>query len=113
MERRYYEHLLTVRIAMITRMSSPHKLLIPSLILDRHFMEIPPSNRLLSEQVSASPILAADRGAGIPDEFMPRDGPPTASNNEFEFGVDPSIDPELAMVRRILFQLRPLPTKIS
>jgi len=74
-----------------------------SLIFDRHFVAVPPGNRLLSEQVAASPILAADRGAGIPDEFMPRDGPSTASNNDFEFGVDPSIDPELAMVRHKLF----------
>jgi len=70
----------------------------PSLILNSHFVAVPPGNRLLSEQVAASPILAADRGAGIPDEFMPRDGPSTTSNNDFEFGVDPSIDPELAMV---------------
>jgi 26S proteasome regulatory subunit N10 len=66
---------------------------------------IPPSNRLLSEQIATSAILAADRGAGIPDEFMPRDGAPAGPSNanQFEFGVDPSVDPELAMVRPAIY----------
>ncbi|EKM82134.1 hypothetical protein AGABI1DRAFT_112251 [Agaricus bisporus var. burnettii JB137-S8] len=68
-----------------------------------HLVTIPPSTRLLSEQIANSAILAADRGAGIPDEFMPRDGPaPSSSNgNEYEFGVDPNVDPELAMALRM------------
>ncbi|KAF9443683.1 hypothetical protein P691DRAFT_808467 [Macrolepiota fuliginosa MF-IS2] len=71
-----------------------------------HLVIIPPSSRLLSEQVATSAILAADRGAGIPDELIPRDGPAagTSSTNEFEFGVDPSIDPELAMALRMSMQ---------
>ena len=46
--------------------------------------------------VLTSPILAGDRG--IPEEAM---GDPSAAapGANFEFGVDPSLDPELAMVR--------------
>lgn len=69
-------------------------------VYNRHLVIAPPSSRLLSEQVGTSVILAADRGAGIPEEFMPREGgaPSTSNTNEFEFGFDPSSDPELAMV---------------
>ncbi|KAJ3568516.1 hypothetical protein NP233_g5660 [Leucocoprinus birnbaumii] len=71
-----------------------------------HYVTIPQSNRLLSEQVASSAVLAADRGAGIPDEFMAHDGPPAAPSNanDFEFGVDPSVDPELAMALRMSMQ---------
>ncbi|KXN81020.1 hypothetical protein AN958_06332 [Leucoagaricus sp. SymC.cos] len=71
-----------------------------------HIVVVPPSNRLLSESVATSSVLAADRGAGIPDELMPRDGPAASSSNanEFEFGVDPSVDPELAMALRMSMQ---------
>jgi hypothetical protein len=50
----------------------------------------------------SSPILASDRG--IPEEAMGDNRPePSANNlgsgNDFDvFGVDPSLDPELAMV---------------
>ena len=50
-----------------------------------------------------SPILAGDRG--IPDELAAA-GPGAvggaaggAGTSQFEFGVDPTLDPELAMVR--------------
>jgi hypothetical protein len=60
----------------------------------------PPGAHLLSDSIIASPILSADRSASIPEalggtgDAIP--GPTTA--NDFEFGVDPSLDPELAMV---------------
>jgi 26S proteasome regulatory subunit N10 len=50
-----------------------------------------------------SPVLASDRG--IPDELaatVPGGLPGAAGaagTSQFEFGVDPSLDPELAMVR--------------
>ncbi len=74
-------------------------------IHNRHLLVIPPSSRLLSEQVASSVLLAADRGAGIPEELIPREGgaPSTSNANEFEFGFDPSSDPELAMVRQDLY----------
>ena len=48
--------------------------------------------------VISSPILAGDRG--IPEELLAETGgaAPGAAGG-FEFGVDPSLDPELAMVR--------------
>jgi len=66
----------------------------------RHFVVSPPGSHLLSDSVISSPILSADRSASIPEalggtgEAIP--GP--SSTNDFEFGVDPSLDPELAMV---------------
>jgi 26S proteasome regulatory subunit N10 len=62
---------------------------------------------LLSDVLISSPILAGDRSAGIPDDLVPGgagdasgSGSGGASNSAaFEFGVDPSLDPELAMVR--------------
>lgn len=65
-----------------------------------------------------SPVLASDRG--IPDDLAAA-GPGAvggaaggAGTSQFEFGVDPSLDPELAMVRShpsflTLFQLLILP----
>ena len=65
---------------------------------------MPPGTHLLSDALILSPILSADRSASIPVE-LGGSGPaavaatagPSTSNN-FEFGVDPSLDPELAMV---------------
>ena len=60
---------------------------------------MPPGPHLLSDMVVRSPILAGDQG--LPDEVMGDAGAPAAggSGAGFEFGVDPSLDPELAMVR--------------
>jgi hypothetical protein len=66
---------------------------------------------LLSDMLISSPILAGDRGMGIPDEAMGDGGVGAGSSGGaggsgagFEFGVDPSLDPELAMVRLMYFQ---------
>ena len=50
--------------------------------------------------VISSPVLAGDRG--IPEELLAETGGAGggAAAGGFEFGVDPSLDPELAMVRR-------------
>ncbi|KAI0719216.1 hypothetical protein C8Q72DRAFT_864315 [Fomitopsis betulina] len=63
-----------------------------------HFITIPPGPHLLSDMVLTSPILAGDRG--IPEEAM-GDAPGAAPGANFEFGVDPSLDPELAMALRM------------
>ena len=64
-----------------------------------HYLSVPPGAHLLSDALLTSPILAGDRG--IPEEAMGDAGAPSgAGAGGFEFGVDPSLDPELAMVRR-------------
>ena len=66
----------------------------------RHYIAVQPGQLLLSDALLSSSVLAADRG--LPDELMGEVGPPGqgegGAGNQFEFGVDPSLDPELAMV---------------
>ncbi|KAI0075416.1 hypothetical protein K474DRAFT_1646585 [Panus rudis PR-1116 ss-1] len=62
-----------------------------------HYLSVPPGPHLLSDLVLTSPILAGDRG--IPEEAM--EGAPPAAGGGFEFGIDPSLDPELAMALRM------------
>lgn len=64
----------------------------------RHYVAVPPGPHLLSDIILSSPILAGD--GGIPEEAM-GDAAPAAGGGQFEFGVDPSLDPELAMVRLV------------
>ena len=64
-------------------------------------MVVQPGSHLLSDAMISSPILSADRSASIPEALGGTGGagvPGPSSTNEFEFGVDPSLDPELAMV---------------
>lgn len=66
----------------------------------RHLLTVHPGSQLLSDALISSPILSADRSASIPEELggsAPAAAGSSTSNN-FEFGVDPSLDPELAMV---------------
>ncbi|KAK3633361.1 proteasome regulatory particle base subunit rpn10 [Elasticomyces elasticus] len=65
-----------------------------------HLEIVPPGPNLLSDSIIASPILAGEGGA------PPQGGEGGASGaggagNDFEFGVDPSLDPELALVLRM------------
>lgn len=63
-----------------------------------HLATIPPGPHLLSDQLITTPILSGDSAGGsgggsggdVPGEL-----------NEFEFGVDPSLDPELALALRM------------
>ncbi|KAH0587060.1 hypothetical protein H2248_005879 [Termitomyces sp. 'cryptogamus'] len=68
-----------------------------------HLVSIPPGTRLLSDALISSPILSDDRSSSIPAEFGGSGDAAGASGsggaNQFEFGVDPSLDPELALVR--------------
>ena len=65
----------------------------------RHLLVVPPGPQLLSDLVNGSAILSGDRG--IPDEVLAETTNASAGGaaGGFEFGVDPSLDPELAMVR--------------
>ncbi|KAF9021699.1 hypothetical protein BDZ89DRAFT_1019400 [Hymenopellis radicata] len=72
-----------------------------------HLLTVTAGSRLMSEALMSSPILTADLRSGIPDELMPGAEGPAASGsgaNDFEFGVDPSLDPELAMALRMSMQ---------
>lgn len=63
-----------------------------------HLLSIPSgANMLLSDAILSSPILAGDDG--IPPGGMAAGE--AGGSNQFEFGVDPSLDPELAMALRI------------
>ncbi|KAG8712314.1 hypothetical protein FRC11_000480 [Ceratobasidium sp. 423] len=62
-----------------------------------HLLSIPSgANMLISDAILSSPILAGEDG--IPPGGM---GGEAGGSNQFEFGVDPSLDPELAMALRI------------
>ena len=69
-----------------------------------HYLSVPPGTHLLSDMVLTSPILAGDRG--IPEELLAEAGAGAggagAAAGGYEFGVDPSLDPELAMVRTMV-----------
>ncbi|KAJ7661590.1 hypothetical protein DFH06DRAFT_1192734 [Mycena polygramma] len=75
-----------------------------------HIVTAPPGNHLLSDVLISSPILAGDRSGSIPDDLVPGgagDGAAASGsggNAAFEFGVDPSLDPELAMALRMSMQ---------
>jgi 26S proteasome regulatory subunit N10 len=65
-----------------------------------HLLIIPPGPGLLSDQLIATPIVNADRAAGGPSADM---GGAAAGGGggDFEFGIDPSVDPELALALRM------------
>ena len=66
-----------------------------------------PGTNLLSDALISSPILSADRSASIPEELGGTEsaGAGPGTSNNFEFGVDPSLDPELAIVLFAIDQL--------
>ncbi|EPQ59762.1 hypothetical protein GLOTRDRAFT_33689 [Gloeophyllum trabeum ATCC 11539] len=63
-----------------------------------HLVSIPPGPHLLSDMIISSAILAADRGIPEPMADGGAGGEGAAAGSQFEFGVDPTLDPELAMV---------------
>ncbi|KAA1476731.1 hypothetical protein DENSPDRAFT_843796 [Dentipellis sp. KUC8613] len=67
-----------------------------------HYLAIPTGPHTLSDIINGSTLLAADRN--IPEEAMggaPAAAGSSAGGANFEFGVDPSLDPELAMALRM------------
>ncbi|KAF2729677.1 hypothetical protein EJ04DRAFT_475190 [Polyplosphaeria fusca] len=66
---------------------------------------VQPSSNLLSDSLVTTPILGGDSssggaGAGGGGSAEGGDG----GGNQFEFGVDPSVDPELALALRMSFE---------
>ena len=66
----------------------------------RHLLTVSPGTNLLSDALISSPILSADRSTSIPEELGGTEsaGAGPGTSNNFKFGVDPSLDPELAIV---------------
>lgn len=60
-----------------------------------HLVVIPPSSKLLSDQLIATPILLGE-GASAGGGGMGGEG-----DEEFEFGFDPAMEPELALALRM------------
>lgn len=65
-----------------------------------HLEIIPPGPNLLSDTIVASPILAGE-GGGAATNGAGAGGDGGAGGDSFEFGVDPNLDPELALVLRM------------
>ncbi|KAL8992539.1 MAG: hypothetical protein Q9169_007026 [Polycauliona sp. 2 TL-2023] len=70
-----------------------------------HLAIIPPGPSLLSDTLVSTPILSADgvasRGGGGAEEGGGGGGGGGGGRGGFEFGVDPSTDPELALALRM------------
>ena len=65
-----------------------------------HLEIIPPGPNLLSDTIVASPILAGEGGGAVPNGGG-AGGEGGGAGGDFEFGVDPNLDPELALVLRM------------
>lgn len=61
-----------------------------------HLVVIPPSSKLLSDQLIATPILLGEGATGPGGS-----GGMGGGNEEFEFGFDPALEPELALALRM------------
>jgi 26S proteasome regulatory subunit N10 len=69
---------------------------------DGSYLEIvPPGPNLLSDTIVASPILAGETGGMGGGSAGGEGGAPASGGGDFEFGVDPSMDPELALALRM------------
>ncbi|CAG8518825.1 11097_t:CDS:2, partial [Scutellospora calospora] len=58
-----------------------------------HLVTVPPGPHILSEILILSPIIAGEDG-GVPTGFS------VGGGGSYEFGVDPNLDPELAMAAK-------------
>ncbi|CAK3889275.1 26S proteasome regulatory subunit RPN10 [Lecanosticta acicola] len=65
-----------------------------------HLVIIPPSSDLLSDKIVSSPILDGE-GGGAAANGGGASGEGGTGGDIFEFGVDPNLDPELALVLRM------------
>ncbi|KAL3961954.1 hypothetical protein ACCO45_003477 [Purpureocillium lilacinum] len=61
-----------------------------------HLVVIPPSSKLLSDQLVATPILLGENASGAGGA-----GDSGGGGEEFEFGFDPALEPELALALRM------------
>lgn len=64
-----------------------------------HFLSVPPGTRIISDALLSSPILREDLPAGMDDAGAVATAGQAGGSGGFEFDVDPSLDPELAMVK--------------
>jgi 26S proteasome regulatory subunit N10 len=66
---------------------------------------IPPSANLLSDSLISTPLLGGDGTSGAGGAGgSGGEGGGASGGNDFEFGVDPSVDPELALALRMSFE---------
>lgn len=65
---------------------------------------IPPSANLLSDSLIATPLLGGDGTSGAGGAGGSGGEGGASGGNDFEFGVDPSVDPELALALRMSFE---------
>ena len=63
-----------------------------------HLEVVPPGPNLLSDSILASPILAGEGGAATANGGGAGGA---EGGDDFEFGIDPSVDPELALALRM------------
>jgi 26S proteasome regulatory subunit N10 len=65
---------------------------------------IQPSSNLLSDSLVTTPILGGDGSSGAAGGASSGGEGGESGGNAFEFGVDPSVDPELALALRMSFE---------
>lgn len=58
-----------------------------------HLVSIPPGPHILSDMLLSTSILSGEEGAAAANF-----GSGSGGGGDFEFGVDPNLDPELALV---------------
>ncbi|KAF3050248.1 hypothetical protein E8E11_002045 [Didymella keratinophila] len=69
-----------------------------------HLAEVQPSGTLLSDSLVTTPILGGDGSSGGAGAGSSGGDAGGSGGNDFEFGVDPSVDPELALALRMSFE---------
>ena len=66
-----------------------------------HLAEVQPSGNLLSDSLVTTPILGGDGSSGGAGGDASGGDAGGSGGNDFEFGVDPAVDPELALALRM------------
>lgn len=69
-----------------------------------HLEIVQPGPNLLSDSILASPILAGDGVGGGSGSGAAGGEGGAGETNQFEFGVNPEVDPELALALRMSFE---------
>ncbi|KAJ8106469.1 hypothetical protein OPT61_g9517 [Boeremia exigua] len=69
-----------------------------------YLAEVQPSGNLLSDSLVTTPVLGGDGSAGGAGAGSSGGDAGGSGGNDFEFGVDPSVDPELALALRMSFE---------
>lgn len=69
-----------------------------------YLAEVQPSSNLLSDSLVTTPILGGDGSSGGAGASGAGGEGGEGGGNQFEFGVDPSVDPELALALRMSYE---------